>query len=771
MKDKVLNHKVKKIFNSLIASYGGDQFGNLLAERLFHEIQMGLPPAQKLYNVNDPPKEPGRLVDILAEFSQADHTMIIPSVNHAMMMKHTGDENDWFVSDRGERLATLSIQRGASFHEFLAKLLWLLWDVPALQEYFVVNGLFVLSNLFGCYQSLTARVFTALMLAILLGNGHFDQDANKQASAENGINQLLSEMERGEANLKGDFHTELNQISNSRTSLVKLHTLLNQFDEELPPQSPSQHLEHHLDMRQYRLARSEVAARLGLYLLREVSPNPELFCRFYPVIRAWVMTPGSQDGGLYNQGLAADILLQMMVQPPEHYSDKLRTSFEDKNKAGSKGDGKGGKGEANGGEIAQSAGVPDLVYVPWFLQEPQMLHDCARALMSRVGRQTNVVQEALGRCQGLLKNQTDLIRLRMELPVPHGFMHLIKKSFPQYSEKKQTANARPGESPVSSQVIQNINPNATVFESLDHSSCIWHEKKLALKSLIETGEKDLTSLMEMSSKKLPDRNKLQGNANLVLDQSTTGNMDRLRQMIADSASDFHEAQMLADELQALEGDVGAAQGAVKAIEKNLEKARLDMRNIEQEIEKRQAQCGKLRDALLEAKMGQGAGAAHDPNVLQSKLTEIEAEVAKLEGQKEHKMNEVGGFEQQRNDARNAWSGNTDTTLALRQKQQALTARLKAHQMQLTAQQKLIENLANKWISGWDTVLDDISDVEEENAKFQKQLQESFKLLVAERDARQKLMENLAASRDALVEVGKIMQSVDDFPLDQEENLI
>ena len=150
---------------------------------------MGLPAAKAVYNVNDPPKDPGRLIDILAEFSQAEHVMVLPSATHPLAGECR--EESWVVSAAGERLPTASVPRGASFHEFLAKLLWLLWDTPALQEYFVQNGLLVLSNLFGCYQSLTARVFTALMLAILLGNGHFDGEGGKQASAENGIHALL----------------------------------------------------------------------------------------------------------------------------------------------------------------------------------------------------------------------------------------------------------------------------------------------------------------------------------------------------------------------------------------------------------------------------------------------------------------------------------------------------------------------------------------------------------------------------------------------------
>ena len=83
-------------------------------------------------------------------------------------------------------------QHDSSFHEFVAKILWLGWGSEELQTFFVSDGLHILGKLFAV-QSTAARTYTALMLAVLLANGLLDE--RKRQSAEQGINGLIEELE------------------------------------------------------------------------------------------------------------------------------------------------------------------------------------------------------------------------------------------------------------------------------------------------------------------------------------------------------------------------------------------------------------------------------------------------------------------------------------------------------------------------------------------------------------------------------------------------
>ncbi len=107
-------------------------------------------------------------------------------------------------------------------------------DTDELQRFFFLHGLPVLSNLFGS-PTLATRVYSSLMLAILLANGHFESNPQKKDSAENGVNMLIRELEDGDSDLAlGPFATEMAQMAASRSSLTKIHNCIDQWDPVCP---------------------------------------------------------------------------------------------------------------------------------------------------------------------------------------------------------------------------------------------------------------------------------------------------------------------------------------------------------------------------------------------------------------------------------------------------------------------------------------------------------------------------------------------------------
>lgn len=270
-------------------------------------------------------------------------------------------------------------ERDSGFHIFLARLLWSVWEVEVVTEFFVEGlGLSLLSALFSV-QSVLARTYVGLLLAGLLADHKLDD--RRRGSAEAGISALIQELEglvffgqirssgladrgsggqqiREQANGTGPpsvassgaagasaspvsstFSAVFGSVEKTEeNSAVKslittdaeeanlLATLLAQDNylsslsvelSKMGTQPSALTKIHHLLASDGNV----VAAKLGLYVLREAKPKPEHFAKFYDVVRPWAVHERPQ-GHAEPQVVASDIFLTMTSHPPKLYSDE-----------------------------------------------------------------------------------------------------------------------------------------------------------------------------------------------------------------------------------------------------------------------------------------------------------------------------------------------------------------------------------------------------------------------------------------------------------------
>ncbi len=158
------------------------------------------------------------------------------------------------------------------------------------------------------------------------------------------------------------------------------------------------------DPRDQFRCRSNQAAKLGLYLLREIRPKPEMLCKFYPVVSRWVCARNASCSML-----ASNILLQMCADPNEWYSERLRVKFgADPNADDAAGQKPAG---ANADDAAVASG--DVCLVPWYFSNSNLQQELSNCLEAQLQRESEEMKNKATRCEALMQNQVILFLTRV----------------------------------------------------------------------------------------------------------------------------------------------------------------------------------------------------------------------------------------------------------------------------------------------------------------------------------------------------------------------
>ncbi|CAD7941127.1 unnamed protein product [Amoebophrya sp. A120] len=698
-KEKILNLRVKRVFSSLLSCVGGDTLGEALASALVSD-----PAADAKPGARTKPK----LLEVLTDLADSS--------------------------------------RDASFHDFLSKMLWFVWDCESVQNFFVDQGLFLLSRLF-VVNSVITRLYTALMFGVMLTNHLLDE--RKRTRVEEGLCQLMHELEplafmgqlraaqqsagdvdpheqalangasanglangdhsqatmitgllnkyvpgaaAGDADGRRDststeasgvvvgnsaassstmdpglraFHSELMQIGNLQSSLIKIHSCLADTG-------------------------NVVAAKLALYVLREARLRPEYLCRFFPALRPWVVHEIA--GHPEAQCVAADILLEMTLQPASHYADKA----------------------VGGGE-----GAGEESMIPWYFQDGELETALHKALMRKVEFESGMLRQHLEQAAQMMNAQLEFSAQRMLIQPPRSLVLHFEKS-------------RQATSP-------HLGGEQSFFAPLEQQMADYERSRAHLKAASEAAVRakgGVTSTTEqVSGGKL---------AKMVpkLPLGMTESMQQLGKMCESSQSQFFEASQRSEELARLEAAAKTADEEVKEAEMQVGKLQGERSTQQMQLQEKKLQLSKLQHQLWEAKMqggNQGEIEGHAAN-LQKEIASLEERDAAGEGARVSAEGQARAATEKRAQL---------LEQLLHQREACRTGNVTQLRDSLLQQKNKLVGPFRKFHREWEAVSQELLRAHATQAQFHQKLRDLARALQGEQRERAALGTALARTRDEL----------------------
>ncbi|CAD7929005.1 unnamed protein product [Amoebophrya sp. A25] len=770
-KDAVLNPRVKRIFSSLLSSVGGDIIGEALANSLITDSKAGH--EQEQSGKNPKPK----LLEVFTDLAESD--------------------------------------RDASFHDFLAKMLWFVWDSEQIQAFFTEDGLFLLSRLF-VVNSLVTRLYTALMFAVMLANHLLDD--RKRERVEDGINDLIRELEQvaflgqlrpgatatslssvvgmpggGSSDAASDagsnasggpskgvagaassvvggaltglfanyagtgtsdqaadrnlaehlsrdsqvsvvsgyeaaggvlvgggkaassssnvllqqdpalraFQTELMQMGNMQASLVKIHTCLADNG-------------------------NVVAAKLGLYVLREAKPRAEYLCRFYPALRPWVVHEIS--GNSENQCVAADILLEMTLQPVNHYADAT----------------------ISGGSQGSDSAVDPESIIPWYFQDGDLETALHKALLKKIEYESGMARRHFEEAGKVLNAQLEYSAQRMMIQPPRSLvLHFAARHLDRCGSGSNLLDHGAGGAAGAGD-----SEKEGFFAPLEKKMTEYDQAKEKLKQASEVAMRAKGSVGDVQGTE-----SRMGKLAPKLPLGMAELMATLKSMCESSSAQFLNFTEQSSELARLEQAAKDADEELTEAERTSAKLQTERSAAQMSLQEKKLAASKLQHQIYEAKMKTGSTGVDVEASLKSLQEEVEKlEVADAAGEGTRVAAEA--------QVRSAKERKQELMEQLvRQKEAVRQGNVSDLRGQLLQQRGKIAGPYRKLHREWAACCAELLRSHVAQALFQQRLRELAKSLQAEQRARSALAAALAKTRDDLSAFEQALQ-VNDHGLDE-----
>eukprot|EP00392_Amoebophrya_sp_AT5.2_P010981 g11056.t1 len=674
-KDRVLNMRVKRVFSSLLATVGGDVLGEALAHSLEQDARSpghssendGASAAKKTHKM--------RLLDVLTDLADG--------------------------------------QRDAAFHDFLAKVLWFVWDCERIQNFFVEQGLFLLSRLFVVLyvNSLVTRIYTALMFGIMLTNHLLDE--RKKGRVEDGLSDLIRELE------------PIAFFGQLRTDAPRPHS--GSFEGGSASVSGA----------------NGHAAGPGTGR-RASGSEDNLEANGNSVGNG---TMGGAIAGLfagYSGGFSGDT-------SPDHRASVASAGSADLINPG----GTSSASVANGGDPALRAFHAELVQMGNLQSSLIKIHSCLsdsgnvvaaklalyfqdgdletalhKLLMRKVDYESTMVRRHFEASSATMNSQLEFSAQRMMISPPRSLvLHL---------QRTASASAPDTSSPDASAAFGKGGEEG-FFAPLEKQMADYEKARTRLKLASEGAVKAKGSVNSAGgivndnlSKMIPK-----------LPLGMTENMVTLGRMCDSSQAQFHEASERASLLQQLETAVKQADEEFKEAERALAKLNTERSSLVMQAQEKKFAVSKLQHSILEAKMHGNAAAGE----MEAQLANLQKEVASLE-----EKFAAGEGDRNNGDARVRAASDKRQQLVeqlLQQREAVKKGNVTNLKDQLVQQKNKIQAPFRKLHSDWRAVMTELLRTHVTQAGFHGKLRDLARALVNEQQQRAALGGALARTRDEL----------------------